>query len=158
MIYQDFYSSPLGEMRLLSDDNGLCGVYFVGQKYDLYGFEKEEIIPQMTSFLKAGKNWLDAYFSSQDLPDVPLSMYGTDFQKKVWEMLQVIPVGECLSYGQLAQKLSCKSSQAIGGAVGKNPLSIIVPCHRIIGSDGSLVGYAGGLKRKAWLLEHERGS
>ncbi|CRH90141.1 putative DNA methyltransferase [Chlamydia trachomatis] len=158
MLYQDFYSSPLGEIRLLADEEGLCGLYFVGQKYELRGFDKEEIACQSTSLLEAGKNWLDAYFSGQNLPAVPLSIYGTDFQKRVWEELRLIPAGESLTYGQLADSLSFKSAQAIGGAVGKNPLSLIIPCHRILGADGSLTGYAGGLERKSWLLEHERRS
>ncbi|MBY5034000.1 methylated-DNA--[protein]-cysteine S-methyltransferase [Streptococcus gallolyticus] len=158
MYYQDFYQSPLGEIRLLADENGLCGLYFVGQKYDLRGFEKEEIFLQETASIVAAKVWLQAYFAGQDLPEVTLSIHGTDFQKKVWACLRRIPAGRTLTYGQLAEELSCKSAQAIGGAVGKNPLSLIIPCHRVLGADGALTGYAGGVERKAWLLEHEKRS
>lgn len=158
MYYQDFYQSPLGEIRLLADENGLCGLYFVGQKYELRGFEKEVILTKTNQSIEAGKVWLQAYFTGHVLPEVRLSIHGTDFQKKVWACLRRIPACMTLTYGQVAEELFCKSAQAIGGAVGKNPLSLMIPCHRVLGADGSLTGYAGGVERKDWLLEHEKRS
>ncbi|MGT2907662.1 methylated-DNA--[protein]-cysteine S-methyltransferase [Streptococcus dentiloxodontae] len=157
MLRKQFYNSPLGQMILLADDAGLLGVYFAGQKYELRGYEDREIAVQSNDMLDRAKSWLTAYFAAQnpDLSDLVLTPTGTDFQHKVWAALAEVPYGQTVTYGQLADSLKCKSAQAIGGAVGKNPLSIIVPCHRVLGADGKLTGYAGGLERKIWLLEHE---
>ncbi|WP_307976034.1 methylated-DNA--[protein]-cysteine S-methyltransferase [uncultured Streptococcus sp.] len=155
MLYQDLYDSPLGAIRILANEQGICGLYFVGQKYDCRGFEVMAVANQSTSHTKLACDWLEAYFAGAALPEVTLALTGTDFQMKVWRALQDIPSGQTVTYGQLAKLLDCKSAQAIGGAIGKNPVSLIVPCHRVLGADGGLTGYAGGVERKAWLLKHE---
>lgn len=156
MLYQEFYQSPLGEIRLLADNLGLSGLYFVGQKYDMLAVNQEEIVNMSNSYTLLGKKWLDAYFSQQNLPSIPLSLRGTAFQTRVWQELQKILFGDTKTYGELAKELNCQSAQAVGGAIGKNPISLIIPCHRILGRYGQLTGYAGGLERKSWLLEYEK--
>ncbi|MGT2801710.1 methylated-DNA--[protein]-cysteine S-methyltransferase [Streptococcus henryi] len=156
MLRKQNYNSPLGDMILIVDESGLYGAWFMGQKYDRLGFEDLEIAEQSSSILSEAQAWLDAYFAGQE-PDFcpPLSPQGSPFQQRVWQELVKIPAGSTVTYGQLAELLGCKSAQAVGGAVGKNPLSIFIPCHRVLGSQGQLTGYAGGLERKVWLLEHE---
>lgn len=158
MYYRQYYPSPLGDISLIASSQGLCGCYFVDQKYFEAGFERLEIAEQDSEILQAAKQWLDSYFSGEhpDLAPLALEPQGTAFQKRVWAALAAIPYGTTVTYGQLAAQLSCKSAQAIGFAVGKNPLSILVPCHRVIGAKGQLVGYAGGLERKRALLELEK--
>ena len=158
MLYRQFYQSPVGKLSLLASKQGLLGVYFIGQQYFERGNESVEIAEQTTSILETTKEWLSQYFSGMNpsLSDLILAPSGSDFQHKVWTALLEIPYGQTITYGDLADKLGCKSAQAIGGAVGKNPLSIIIPCHRVLGSDGSLTGYAGGLEKKKWLLDLEK--
>lgn len=156
-----FYPSILGELIIRSDGSALTGVFFAGQHHLPEGLldlpQEEDALTQET------RHWLDIYFSGRDpgfLP--PLRFEGTPFQKRVWLMLQEIPYGQTRSYGQIAEALAADkgiqrmSAQAVGTAIGKNPISIIVPCHRVIGSDGSLTGYAGGIEKKKRLLELER--
>ncbi len=148
--------SPLGEILLAADGDALIGVWFVGGKYAPV---IEKIGNRETPALAMGKRWLEIYFSGRE-PDFlpPLHLSGTPFQEKVWALLLEIPYGQTVTYGALAARLGKKmSAQAVGGAVGRNPVSIIVPCHRVVGADGSLTGYAGGLERKRFLLELERG-
>ncbi len=157
MFYKQYYDSPLGQLTLLADEKSLLGAWFVDQKYELHGFETVSLREEDTSVLQEAKKWLDAYFAGEDLAPFPeLAPQGTAFQQRVWDCLLTIPAGETLTYGQIAEHLSCKSSQAIGGAVGRNPVSIFIPCHRVVGADGNLTGYAGGLDRKSWLLAHEK--
>lgn len=158
MLSKCRYESPLGEMTLVAFDNQLCGVYFDDQKYFMAGFEGMEIAEQDSEILQVTKQWLDRYFSGAqpDLAQLPLAPQGTAFQKKIWAALAEIPYGQTITYGQLAEQLSCKSAQAIGSAVGKNSFSILVPCHRVLGAKGQLTGYAGGLERKRYLLELEK--
>ena len=154
--YKKIYKSPLGDLSLVADESGLVGTWFLGQKYFERGLTEVPILGNHP-FLGLASDFLDAYFSSQQ-PDpaaIPLSAQGTDFQQRVWAYLQTIPYGQTVTYGQLAQELKINSAQAVGGAVGRNPLSILVPCHRVLGSQGQLTGYAGGLNKKIWLLEHE---
>ena len=168
MAFISHYLSPLGGITLASDGESLTGLWFDGQKY--FGqtagedcFEKD--LPVFTQTHK----WLDAYFSGQE-PDFtpPLRMEGTTFQKEVWKILRTIPYGRTMTYGEIAAKISGSlgarlqpgptrrmSVQAVGGAVGRNPISIIVPCHRVVGADGSLTGYAAGLQKKQYLLSLE---
>lgn len=155
-FFKIIYPSPIGDLSLVADAEGLLGVWFVGQTYferGLSGQPKMELSP----ILEQACDWLNRYFAGQEpgLDNLPLSAQGTDFQKRVWAELAKIPYGQTTTYKALADKLHCKSAQAVGGAVGKNPLSILVPCHRVLGADGSLTGYAGGLDKKIWLLEHE---
>lgn len=155
------YRSPLGDITLEADDRELTGLWFEGQKYypdfsEIVSDEKE------TRALSLAKEWLDIYFSGKE-PDikVPIHFSGTAFRNKVWEMLLSIPYGKTVTYGQIADMLAKKrgtermSARAVGGAVGHNRISIIIPCHRVIGSDGSLTGYAGGTERKRELLKLE---
>ena len=154
--YKKIYKSPLGGLSLVADESGLVGTWFLGQKYFERGLTEVPILGNHP-FLGLASDFLDAYFSSQqpDPASIPLSAQGTDFQQRVWAYLQTIPYGQTVTYGQLAQELKINSAQAVGGAVGRNPLSILVPCHRVLGSQGQLTGYAGGLNKKIWLLEHE---
>ncbi len=149
------YPSPLGPMILAVDGEGLCGVWFVGQRY----FPRENLgkMDATHPVLCRARQWLDAYFSGEVPQDpLPLHLKGTDFQRSVWQALMQIPYGKTVTYGQLAKKLGVGSAQAVGGAVGRNPVSILIPCHRVLGADGSLTGYAGGLERKQALLEWEK--
>ena len=161
MQYISHYTSPIGDILLAADDAGLTGLWFQGQKYFARGLEKEQEERNLPVFDQT-KAWLDLYFSGKE-PDFlpPLHLIGTDFQKQVWEILLAIPYGKTTTYGKIAGQIAQRrglahmSAQAVGGAVGHNPISIIVPCHRVKGADGSLIGYAGGIDRKQWLLNLE---
>lgn len=160
MLYTTTYASPLGEILLVCDDEGLTHLAFDGQKY----------APALTDavtaadhpLLTAARLWLDAYFDGRD-PGVipPLHPQGTAFQETVWQLLLKIPYGQTTTYGALAKETARllgrarMSAQAVGGAVGRNPIGIIVPCHRVVGASGSLTGYAGGLDKKIALLALE---
>ena len=162
MHYTSRYQSPRGEILLAADNIGLTGLWFYGQKY--FALHLDESHEKKTCpVLGQAKIWLDLYFSGQK-PDcsVPLHLRGTEFQKEVWEILCDIPYGTTVTYGKIAAVLAQKrglehmSAQAVGNAVAHNPVSVIVPCHRVLGSKGSLTGYAGGLERKIKLLELEK--
>lgn len=161
MPYISHYDSPLGKLLLAADDAGLTGVWFEGQKYFAPGLDESWRERETAVFARA-RRWLDRYFSGREPEDdVPLHLAGTRFQREVWEILRAIPYGQTMTYGAIADQLAKKrglsrmSAQAVGGAVGHNNLSIIVPCHRVVGSDGSLTGYAGGIERKTFLLNLE---
>ncbi len=150
------YPSPLGEMLLLGTEDGLRGIWFLGQKHfpatdPAWLWEDAPLAP--------ARRALDAYFAGvADIALPPLDLRGTPFQQKVWAALCEIPVGETRSYGEVARGIGAPSgSRAVGAAVGRNPVSILIPCHRVVGSSGKLTGYAGGLERKSWLLGHEAG-
>ncbi len=155
------YRSPLGDLLLAADETGLTGLWFEGQKYFglRLGKEHEE---KQTPVIALAKRWLDIYFSGRE-PDfsVPLHFLGTDFQKEVWEILRRIPYGGTVTYGRIAKILAARRNlrpmcaQAVGGAVARNEISILVPCHRVVGAKGSLTGYAGGIERKIALLTLE---
>lgn len=160
-----FYNSPLGKMTMSSDGNALTGLWFEGQKYFGADFPKEKIVYEQKELPIFGETirWLDLYFSGKEPDFLPeLSLNGTEFRKEVWKLLLEIPYGETVTYGEIAGKIAKKkglltmSAQAVGGAVGHNPISILVPCHRVVGSDGSLTGYAGGLDKKLALLTLEQ--
>lgn len=163
MQYTSKYKSPLGEILLAADEKGLTGLWFVGQKYYALYLDKENEEKE-TKVLNDTKKWLDIYFSGKE-PDfkLPLHFTGTDFQNEVWEILYSIPYGKTMTYGEIADVLAKRrglkrmSAQAVGGAVGHNEISIIVPCHRVVGSNGSLTGYAGGIDKKIALLKLENG-
>ena len=161
MQYTTTYQSPLGEILLAADEIGLTGLWFEGEKFYAEGLDpvnEEKDIPVFDDV----KRWLDNYFSGQE-PDFipPLHMFGSDFRQCVWTILREIPYGETTTYGALARRIAAErgleriSAQAVGGAVGHNEISIIVPCHRVVGADGSLTGYAGGIQRKVELLTLE---
>ena len=154
------YESPLGRMLLAADDTGLTGAWFYGQRSFARGLEDaEKNVEVEVPALAAARRWLDAYFAGErpGAADVPLAPRGTAFQRRVWGALLAIPYGETRTYGELAAELG-SSPRAVGAAVGKNPISVIVPCHRVLGAGGSLTGYAGGLERKRELLELEQGA
>ena len=161
MIYTQHYESPLGGILLAADDTGLTGLWFEGQKYfarTLDAVHQE----QETAVLSEASRWLDVYFGGQE-PDFtpPLHPAGSAFQQEVWALLRRIPCGQTTTYGALARQLAAErglsrmSAQAVGGAVGHNVISIIIPCHRVVASDGKLTGYAGGLDKKRMLLTRE---
>lgn len=162
MTYTQHYDSPLGGILLAADDVGLTGLWFDGQKYFARGLSNERIA-QETPILTEAKRWLDIYFTGKE-PDFtpPLHPIGSAFRRSVWEILLQIPYGQTMTYGEIARQLAKKqglermSAQAVGGAVGHNEISIIIPCHRVVGADGSLTGYAGGIGKKEKLLELER--
>ena len=150
-----FYDSPLGRITLCSDGTYLTAVTFDGQKFEGKHIPADAV-PGFCPVLEQTRLWLKAYFAGKN-PDFlpPIRLEGTAFQKAVWELLLQIPYGETVTYGQLAKRLGCRSAQAVGGAVGRNPISILIPCHRVVGADGSLTGYAGGVEKKEWLLKIE---
>lgn len=177
MTYLSLYPSPLGEMTMASDGSALTGLWFSGQKYDLAGVGRERILlerwhgekdgaerretQRLEVFAETGR-WLDLYFSGGKpdfTPEIKLS--GSEFRKLVAEIMLMIPYGTTTTYGEIAKEVERRSggkrmsAQAVGGAVGHNAISIIVPCHRVVGSDGNLIGYAGGIERKRKLLQME---
>ena len=161
MIYTVYYNSPLGRILLAADENGLVGLWFEGQKYFARTLNKEKCEGK-TKILSDTEKWLDIYFSGKE-PNFtpPLNPCGTPFQKAVWEVLLKVPYGKTITYGEIARRLEESgktvraSAQAVGGAVGHNTVSIIIPCHRVVGKDGSLTGYAGGIDKKISLLKIE---
>ena len=162
MQYISHYQSPLGGILLAADDTGLTGLWFEGQKYFALYLDKEHEEKEIPLFNEA-KRWLDIYFSGKE-PDftLPLHFTGTEFQNEVWEILYSIPYGKTMTYGEIAAQIAARrgishmSAQAVGGAVGHNEISIIVPCHRVVGANGILTGYAGGIEKKIALLELEK--
>lgn len=161
MEYITHYQSPIGSILLAADETRLTGLWFDGAKY-FAGCPASEHKEENTPVLEQTKEWLIIYFSCRE-PDFcpPVHMTGTPFQLSVWKILQQIPYGKTVTYGEIAKEiarekgLSRMSAQAVGGAVGHNKISIIVPCHRVIGKDGSLTGYAGGIDKKMKLLDLE---
>lgn len=161
MQYISHYSSPLGKILLAADDEGVTGLWFENQKYYAYQLDKK-YREQETWALNQAKQWLSIYFSGKE-PDFmpPIHLNGTDFQISVWNILRSIPYGETMTYGEIAKiiaeekEIPSMSAQAVGGAVSRNPISILVPCHRVVGSRGSLTGYAGGIEKKKGLLSLE---
>lgn len=174
IIYYDTYDSPLGEIILASNGDALTGLWFNDKKVSCVGDQEDKVVctdiqenasKKDLSIFHETKKWLDIYFNGKNpgpIPDISFDSPGaTPFRLSVWKLLLKIPYGKTTTYGDLASKIAGQrkiprmSAQAIGGAVGSNPISIIVPCHRVIGTSGELVGYAGGLDRKKYLLELE---
>ena len=163
MIYTTRCASPLGELLLAERDGALIGLWMLGQKYFPVFMGEEVCESAGRPALSAARRWLDAYFAGErpEISPLTLGPEGSEFRRRVWKRLCEIPYGETVSYGEIARALACErgaesfSAQAVGGAVGHNPISIIIPCHRVVGADGSLTGYAGGVERKLWLLRHE---
>ena len=156
MNYTAHYDSPLGGITLASDGRALTGLWHDGQKYFGSTLGPLTSLPAQLPVFDEACRWLDIYFSGRKSDFMPpLSLKGTPFQQRVWKELLTIPYGHTVTYGELAHRLGCRSAQAVGGAVGRNPISIIVPCHRVVGTKGSLTGYAAGLDRKRRLLQLE---
>jgi methylated-DNA-[protein]-cysteine S-methyltransferase len=156
IMYIQYYDSPLGKILLAADEIGLIGVWFENQKY--YASGLKEPIEKETAVLKETKEWLNLYFSGKEPKVLPkMHLIGTEFQKKVWKLLLKIPYGKTMTYKDIARMISPNmSAQAVGSAVGHNKISILIPCHRVIGSNNSLSGYAGGIERKENLLKFEK--
>lgn len=151
------FSSPLGGITMAGEGDVLTHLWFDGQKYDRLGLEPDAEEQELPVFGETCR-WLEAYFARKPLPPLPnLCPKGTAFQERVWAELLKIPCGETTTYGALAKALGCRSAQAVGGAVGRNPISILIPCHRVVGANGSLTGYAGGVWRKEKLLKEYEG-
>lgn len=161
MTFVQHYDSPLGRILLAADEIGLTGLWFEGEKYYADNLP-EEHVEQETPILAEAKRWLDIYFAGKE-PDFlpPLHPIGSVFRQAVWEILLQIPYGQTITYGEIARRiaeqkgLTRMSAQAVGGAVGHNEISVIIPCHRVVGTNGSLTGYAGGIDKKVKLLELE---
>lgn len=163
MLYSTHYSSPLGSIMLVGDGADLVGLWLEGQKY-FAGTVAEEITekPDLTLFA-AIVQWLDLYFAGKKptISGLPLAPRGGTFRTAVWDILRGIPYGEVITYGEIAKEMAARmnrarmSAQAVGVAVAHNPISIIIPCHRVVGANGNLTGYAGGIGKKIRLLEHE---
>ncbi len=151
MTHTAIYDSPLGPITLTFDGEALVGLRF--STYD----DCTSQLNTKHSPLNTSIRWLDIYFSGRQ-PDLipPIKLVGTDFQCRVWQALLEIPYGQTISYGELARRIGCRSAQAVGQAVGRNPIAIIVPCHRVVGSGGSLTGYAYGIDKKQYLLQLEK--
>lgn len=162
MVSTCHYDSPLGGILLAADEIGLTGLWFDGGKYFAATLPRTAR-EQETPILAEARRWLDIYFTGKE-PDFlpPLHPEGSDFRQTVWQILLTIPYGKTMTYGEIARALAEKqglprmSAQAVGGAVGHNAISIFIPCHRVVGTSGSLTGYAGGIEKKVKLLELER--
>lgn len=167
MIYHSKYSSPLGDILIICDEKNLTGLYFYSSRYfplNLQEINNEKVsLNNKNHVLNQTKLWLDEYFSGKQ-PEFtpPYSVSGTDFQKMVWQIISQIPYGKTLTYGEIARLVSDLNSskkisaQAVGNAVGKNKISLIIPCHRVIGAKGDMKGYAGGIDKKIKLLSLEK--
>lgn len=164
MIYITHYNSPIGDILLASKNEKLIGLWLENQKYYLANFKEELKEVEGNDILNKTKKWLDRYFKGDKpkINELDIEPIGSDFRKSVWRILCNIPYGEVITYNDIAKEVAKEkgikqmSAQAVGGAVGHNPISIIIPCHRVVGSNGSLTGYAGGVKKKKYLLEHEK--
>lgn len=163
MYYATKYVSPVGVITLASDGENLIGLWLEGQKYHGGTVSGPMVESDTLPVFAATKVWLERYFAGQRpaVADLPLAPSGSDFRKAVWGILCDIPYGEVVTYGDIARQMATRlhresmSSQAVGGAVGHNPISIIIPCHRVVGTGGSLTGYAGGIHTKKRLLALE---
>ena len=163
MYYSTTYTSPVGRLTLASDGDHLVGLWIEGQKY--FGGSLAEPMAQDEAIpaLRSAKVWLDRYFAGEQpgISELLLKPAGSPFRQAVWRILCDIPYGTVITYGEIARRMAAQmgrdhmSGQAVGGAVGHNPISIIIPCHRVVGSSGSLTGYAGGIDVKIKLLTHE---
>ena len=161
MIFTAEYPSPLGTIILACDETAVVGLWFAGQKH-AGTLPPDGTRREMTPLLEQAERWLDCYFSGRE-PDhlPPLRCGGTPFRKRVCDIMLTIPYGKTMTYGAIAAEIARQtgcgrmSAQAVGGAVGHNPIALMIPCHRVVGTDGSLTGYSGGIERKLWLLELE---
>lgn len=162
MIYISYYKSQIGEILLASKNKKLIGLWIEGQNPNLSDFKDKIIKKDDEEIIVKVKEWLNKYFNKEKplIEDLPLNPIGSEFRKKVWKILCKIPYGETITYGDIAKEIGKSegkkmSAQAVGGAVGHNPISIIIPCHRVVGTNGNLIGYGGGLDLKIKLLKLE---
>lgn len=162
MFYSQSYESPVGKILLVSKDNRLIGAWIEGQKYFMENVD-EKLLEKEDEILSRTKDWLDRYFNGEkpSIDELDLAPMASEFRCDVWKILCKVPYGKTVTYGEIASRLALKrgvermSAQAVGGAVGHNPISIIIPCHRVMGKNGKLTGYAAGLDKKKFLLNHE---
>lgn len=162
-FYTTDYSSHIGAITIASDGNSLVGLWLEGQKYFGANILKHSKPNDDLGIFASAKSWLNDYFAGKqpDIKALSLAPIGSEFRQSVWKILCEIPYGATISYGDIAQKIAQKlgkqnmSAQAVGGAVGHNPISIIIPCHRVVGKNNNLTGYAGGIDKKIALLKHE---
>jgi len=157
MIYTTTIASPVGEITLASNGENLTGLWLAGQKYFGAGLPAlDNIAPDLPIFGTV-RDWLARYFNGENPPigNLPLAPHGSSFRQNVWRALLDIPYGCTTTYGELARQIGCTAARAVGGAVGHNPISIIIPCHRVVGANGTLTGYAGGVDVKQRLLKLE---
>ena len=163
-LFRADFSSPVGQLFLLSDGDALTGLYIDGQKHFPHTLINKVREDSSLPVLRSSIRWLELYFSGRHVSpsEIPLNPSGSAFQLLIWRLLCSIPYGETITYGQIAKQAAamlnkeCIAPQAVGGAVGRNPISIIIPCHRVLGANGSLTGYAGGTGKKAYLLALEK--
>ena len=163
MIYTSSYYSPVGKILIASKNNRLIGLWIEGQKYFLGNLKEKLQNKDNEEILVKTKKWLEKYFNKEkpEIAELELELIGGEFRKRVWKILCEIPYGKVITYGEIARRVAREtnkksmSAQAIGGAVSHNPISIIIPCHRVVGSNGNLTGYAGGIDKKIKLLELE---
>ena len=161
-MYYCTYESKIGLLYLISDGESLCGCYLENQKYFPNDIDDYQLNDELNVFIES-KVWLEKYFNGENpsIDEIPLNFIGTEFRNTVWKVLKEIPFGEVITYRDIAEIIAknrgikTMSAQAVGGAVGHNPLLIFIPCHRVIGVDGSLTGYAAGLENKRFLLNLE---
>ena len=164
MYHAATYASPVGTLTLCAHEDRLVGLWLEGQKYFAASVPGEMVPNGDSPILLQTREWLDRYFAKKapSPTELPLAPMGTPFRQTVWKLLQEIPYGQVITYGQLSWRTDAAlgrpsmAAQAVGSAAGRNPISIIIPCHRLVGADGSLTGYAGGLECKQWLLCHEQ--
>lgn len=163
MYFKTTYPSPIGLMTIACDGKNIIGLWNEGQKYHGSNIWEKMTMKEDIPVLEATKKWLDRYFAGKNpaISELSLAPIGGEFRQIVWNILCQIPYGKVITYGDIAKMVAAKmnkstmSSQAVGGAVGHNPISIIIPCHRVVGANGSLTGYAGGINMKVKLLELE---
>ncbi len=157
LYFCEYTPSPVGKIAIASDGQAIVGLWLEGQKHFMHKISGDLQRNDDFPVFLACKSWLDRYFAGEDPGGMPLPLKpkGTEFQKKVWQALLAIPYGQTVTYGDIARTVGCGSAQAVGGAVGKNPISILIPCHRVVGKDGSITGYSGGVERKEYLLHLE---
>lgn len=166
MEYKCYYASRLGKIILSANENKLTGLWFENSRYRNKLDKLDLIFNADLEVFEKTKNWLDRYFNGQNpnADEIPIELWGSAFSLQVWELLKDIPYGETVTYGDIAKKIAKQngvrkmSAQAVGNAVGRNPISIIIPCHRVLGANGNLTGYAGGVDKKIELLKIEKES
>lgn len=164
MFYYTKFNSPIGELTIASDENNIIGLWIEGQKYFGSTILDKIALTEDIDILNKTKEWLERYFRGEKPSsfELPIKPTGGEFRQIVWKILREIPYGKVITYGEIAKKVASiqnkeiMSAQAVGGAVGHNPISIIIPCHRVIGVRGDLTGYAGGIEIKKRLLEFEK--
>lgn len=163
IYYYYIYNSPVGKLTIASNEENVVGLWLDGQKYYMEVLEDKEYQEKETEVIKLAEKWLDKYFNNEkpEIDELPIEFIGSDFRKQIWKILSKIPYGKVITYGDIAKQIAKRkgirtmSAQAVGGAIAHNPISVIIPCHRVVGANGSLTGYSGGVKVKIKLLEFE---